>query len=204
MGHVGHRAVLLAQLLADRAVANRRGVPLGGEHLGQDLGGPQLGVLRSDPLEPLLDERHPAGREFPDGGIAPGLGQEPERLGREVVVLLVEAVATRLGQREELRRPATAADGLAARLTGLDGTVLDQLVEVAPDGCGGEVEPIGEGRGGGGAVDEDRPSDALARRLVVPGDRGLVEFHNTSVPLMKVTLQARSPLLASAGDTAVT
>ena len=117
VGDVGDRAVLLAQLLPDRAVANRRGVPLGGEHLGQDLGGAELGVLCPDPLEPLPDERHPAGREFPDGLVAAGLGQEPERLGGEVVVLLVEAVAAGLGQREDLGRPTASRGrpGCAAR-----------------------------------------------------------------------------------------
>ena len=183
VGHVGDRAVLLAQLLPDRAVAHRRGVPLVGEHLSQDLRGAQLGVLRSDPLEPLPDERHPAGREFPDGVVAPGLGQEPERLDGEVVVLLVEAVATRLGQREDLGRPAAAAGGLAARLARLDGALLEQLVEVAAYGGRGEVEPLGEGRGGRGSVDEDRPGDALTRRLVVPAQRASSSNSTTPVCL---------------------
>ena len=115
------------------------------------------------------DERHPTGREFPDGVVAAGLGQEPQRLGGEVVVLLVEAVAAGLGQREDLGRPAAAAGGLAARLARLDGALLEQLVEVAADGGRGQVEPLGERRRGGGSVDEDRPGDPLTRRLVVPG-----------------------------------
>jgi hypothetical protein len=40
---------------------------------------------------------------------------------------------------------------------------------------------------------EDRLRDALARRLVVRPLRGLLEFHNTSVPLMPEALQVRHP-----------
>ena len=99
-------------------VAHRRGVPLVGEDLGQDLGRARAaGSLARTSLEPLLDERHPAGREFPDRVVAAGLGEEAQRLDGEVVVLLVEAVAAGLGQREDLGRAAAAAGapGCAAR-----------------------------------------------------------------------------------------
>lgn len=71
-----------------------------------------------------------------------------------------------------------------AGLTRLDLALLEQLVEVPSYGGGSEVEPLGESRGGRGSVDEDRPRDALARRLVVPMHGLVLEFHNTSVPLL--------------------
>ena len=79
----------------------------------------------------------------------------------------------------DLGRPAAAAGGLAARLAGLDRALLEQLVEVAAYGGRGQVEPLGEGRGGRGSVDEDRPGDALARRLVVPV-HGLLSSNSTT------------------------
>ena len=81
-------------------------------------------------------------------------------------------------------RPA-AAVRLAARLARLDGAVVDQLVEVAAYGGRRQVEPLAERGRRGGPVDEDRPGHALPRRLVV------LEYHNTSVPLMDGALQGR-------------
>ena len=89
------------------------------------------------------------------------------------------------------RVPAPPAHAAGAGLTGLDQAVGEHLVEVAADRGRSEVEALGERGGGGGAVDEDRPGDALARRLV--GRPG--EFHNASVPLMKLRLQARFALV---------
>jgi hypothetical protein len=51
----------------------------------------------------------------------------------------------------------------------------------------GQVEPFGQVCRGGRTVDQDRPDDALARRLVdraAVGTRLVFEFHNASVPLM--------------------
>ena len=63
--------------------------------------------------------------ELADRVVAAGLGEEPQRLDGEVVVLLVEAVAPVLGEREHLGRAAAAAVRLGARLAGLDGALLD-------------------------------------------------------------------------------
>jgi hypothetical protein len=67
---------------------------------------------------------------------------------------------------------------LGARLARLDRAVVDQLVEVAAHGGRRQVEPLAERSRRGRTVDEDRPGHAVARRPV------LLEYHNTSVPLM--------------------
>jgi len=124
------------------------------------------------------------------------LGEEPHGLNGQVVVLLVEAVAPRLGQREHLGRTAATAGAVDLLVARLHDSLGGEVVEVPAYGGGGEVEPLGERRGGGGSVDEDRPHDALTRRLVVPGNGHLVDFHNTSVPLLFSPLQGRRPLPA--------
>ena len=135
--------------------------------------------------EPVLDERHALLGEGPDGLLAAGVADEPQRLDGEVVVLLVEALAPALGEREHLRRASAAAVRLGARLAGLHRAVLDQLVEVAAYGGGRQVQPLAERRRGGRSFDEDRPGHAMPRRLV------FLEYHNTSVPLMERGVQGR-------------
>ena len=81
-----------------------------------------------------------------------------------------------------------ARDSLAQfwlRLAGLDGTLLEQLVEMAADGGGGELEPRTQGGGRRRAVLEDRTGHTLARGVVH------LEYHNTSVPLLRRRLQGR-------------
>ena len=168
-------------------------VALVGEDAREHLDRAQLGAGRRDLAEPVLDERHPLVCERLHGLVTAGLVQEPERLDREVVVLLVEALAPALGEREHLRRASAAAVRLGARLARLDRAVLDQLVEMAAYGGGREVQPLAERRRGGRSFDEDRPGHAMPRRLV------LLEYHNTSVPLMRRALQGRSPLPGSRG-----
>ena len=128
--------------------------------------------------EAVLDEGHPAVGELADRVLATGLGDEAQRLDGQVVVLLVEALAAVLGEREDLGRTASATARGGPRLARLDRALLDQLVEVAAHGGGCEVEPLAERGRRGGPVLEDRPGDALARRVVS------LEYHNTSVPLM--------------------
>ena len=145
VGHVGHRAVLLAQLLAHhRELPEAGGVATLGEHLGERLGGAQVGLLRHQPRAVALDEGHPAAGELHDGLVPTGLGEEAQRGDREVVVLLVEGVAARLGQREDLRRPAAPAGAVDPALARLDGALRDQVVEVATDRRGGQGQPRGE------------------------------------------------------------
>ena len=85
-------------------------------------------------------------------------------------------------------RPRTR---LEPRLAGLHDAVLEQLVEVAAYGGRGQVEPLGESRRRGRSVDQDRPGDTLAGRLVRGRLHVLVHFHNTSVPLMPEHIQPR-------------
>ena len=188
--------MLLAELLPhalpadDGELLDSGDVALVGEHLGQHLGRAELRVGAHHRVESVLDEAHPLVRERPDGVLAAGLAQEAQRLDRQVVVLLVEALAAPLGEREHLGRPASTALGGASRLAGLHRSLRNQLVEVAAYGGRRKVQSLAERRSGGGTLDEDRPGHAMPRRLVV------LEYHNTSVPLIVSGLQGRSPLLA--------
>ena len=143
--------------------------------------------------KPSRDEGDAAVRELTDRSLPTGLVEETQRLHGEVVVLLVEAVPAVLGQREQLGRTAAPARRPVARLARLDRTLVEELVEVAPHGRRGQLEPLGEAGRGRGAVVEDRPDDALTRRLVVCPLGGFLEFHNTSVPLIREPLQVRPP-----------
>ena len=97
----------------------------------------------------------------------------------QVVVRLVEAVATGVGDREHLGRTAAAAGGAGgAWVARLDGPLGHQVVEMAAYGGRRQVEPGGQRRRGRGPLLEDRPGHPLTGRLV-----GL-EFHNASVPLL--------------------
>ena len=167
VGDVGDRAVLLAQLLPhDGKLAHGRDVALVGEHPGQRLGGRQVGLVGDHVGEALLDERHPPVGEGADRVVAARLGQEPERLQREVVVLLVEAVAAGVGDREHLGRPAPAATGaVGSGVARLDGHLGHQVVEMAAYGGGSQVEPGSQSRSGRGALLEDRPGHPLTGRL---------------------------------------
>ena len=140
-----------------------------------------------------LDERDAAAGELHDGVVAAGLGQVAERLDREVVVLLVEVLATGLGDREDLGRSAAAAGRRRARLARLERALGEQLVEVTAYGGRGQVEPLREVGRGRRTADQDRPDDALTRRLVARR-QGPLEFHNTSVPLLPWALQVRVTL----------
>ncbi len=186
--------MLLAQLLArggDRELLHARGIALVGQDAGQRVRGAEVGLVCHEAVVVTFDERHATPREFHDRLLPRRLGEEAQRLGGEVVVLLVERVAPDLGQREHLRRAAATAGAVHLLVARLERAVTDEVVEVAADGGRREVEPRGQHGGGGGAVDEDRPYDALARRLVPSLVRS--EFHNASVPLMVRLVQARVP-----------
>ena len=162
------------------------GVPLAGEDPGQRLGRRELRVGGGDRGVVALDERHAAAGELQHGLVAAGLREVAQRLDGEVVVLLVEVVAARLGDREHLGRTAPTTSRGRPRVTRLEGALGEEVVEVPAYGGRRQVEPLGEVGGRRRSVDQDRPDDALARRLVAGGrlDDGPLEFHNTSVPLM--------------------
>jgi hypothetical protein len=179
VGDVGDGAVLLAQLFADRALTDRGSVTAAGQRLGQRLRRCELGLRGRDVVVVALELGDASAGERQDGVVPAGLGQEAEGAEREIVVLLVEAVATGLGEGEDLRRAASAAVAVDAGLTGLDGTLGDHLVEVPADRGGRQLQPIGE-RGCGARTElEDRPGHPLTG-----GGVDLSDFHNTIVSLL--------------------
>ncbi len=167
VGHVGDRAVLLAQLLPHGLFADCGGVALGGEDLREHFGRTGLGSVGLHRIEPFFYKSHAALGEFPDGRISAGFGEEAKGLDGQVVVLLSEAFTTMLGQREHLGRSSTTPRDGRAGLSSLHLTLVDEVIEVATYGGGSEIEPLGKGHGGRGTLNEDRLHDALTRRLVV-------------------------------------
>jgi len=129
-----------------------------------------------------LELGHPAPGERQHGVVAAGLGEVAQRLDGEVVVVLVEAVASSLGEHEHLGRAAAAAHAVHLRDASLQRALREQVVEVAADRGGGQLEPLRERRGRARAVLEDRPSHPLTRRGLV-ADRAAVDFHNIIVSL---------------------
>ena len=142
------------------------GVAALGEHPRERLGGRQVGVGRHDVGVVALDEGHPAAGELDHGLLALRLGEEPHGLHRQVVVLLVEAVAPGLGEREDLRGPAASAGAVDLLVARLHDSLVGEVVEVTAYGGGGEVEPAGQVGGGGGAVLEDRARHTVTRGRV--------------------------------------
>ena len=168
-------------------LADAGGVALVGEHLGQRLGGRELGVGGADVGVAGLDEADPAAGEVHDGLLALVSARKRERLHGEVVVLVVEAGRDRLSvSAEDAGRAAASAGAVDALLGGLDGALLDQVVEVAAYGGRRQVEALGQVGGRGGAVLEDRLHHPRARRSVPlgDGDGRPGELHNTIVTLM--------------------
>ncbi len=120
------------------------------------------GLPRDDGVVVRLDAGDPAAGELQHGGVPAGLLQEPQRLDGEVVVLLVEPVAARVGDREDLGRPAAAPGAVDPRLAGLDRTLGQHLVEVATDGGRGQLQTLREDGRRAGAELEQRPGHPLA------------------------------------------
>ena len=131
--------------------------------------------------------------ELLHGVVAAGLGEEPQRLGGQVVVLLGEVVAADLGQPERARRSPAATMGDGALLDRLDGPELEQVVQVSADRGRCQIEPLRKVGRRGGPVLHDGAGHALARRGVP--ERGSLrrsdDFHNTSVTLMPRPVQVR-------------
>ncbi len=166
-GDVGDRAVVLAQLVADRRAAHRGGVAVLAQRLGEHLGASSGSAASSTVAVAVLELGGAAAGELGDGFGAARLAQEAQRAGGQVVVGLDERVAAGVGEHEDLGRAAAAAGAVDARLARFEGALGDQVVEVAANGGRGEVEPFGQGGGGGGAVLEDRGGHPLARGGVV-------------------------------------
>ena len=206
LGDVGDRAVVLAELLAGRRRAGwRRHSPSADQRGGQRLRrrharvgvGDRLRVARLDVSanRSAANSRHRvrAGRRC----------QEAERLDRQVVVRGVELRPTRVGQHEDPGRTAAAARSVDPLLARLDQTLVLEQVEVPADRGGGQPQPLGERRGAGRTVGEDRARDPVAGGGV-PLDQGCAwtrcsdrdGFHNTSVLLFGRAIQIRTALVA--------
>ena len=172
VGDVRDGAVLLAQLLAHGHVARAGGVPLVGEDPGQHLGRARAAgsAAATTPKRCSMNATRRVG-ELPDGGVAAGLVEEAQRLHGEVVVLLVEALAAGLGEREHLGRAAAAARGRGCAARGPrrvpSSSSWSRWRRTA---AGVRSSRSASAAAVDGPVDQDRPDDALARRLVVrPG-----------------------------------
>jgi hypothetical protein len=96
---------------------------------------------------------------------------------------MVEVVAAGLGERKDLRRATTSAGAVDTWLPSLDGAVLEQVVQVAADRGGSQVELLREGRGGARAELEEGSSHALPSGSV-RAEAVAVEFHNIIVSLL--------------------
>ena len=129
-----------------------------------------------------LEVGDPAAGERVDGVVAGGVGEVAQRLNREVVVLLLEGVAAGGGEGEDLGGATGASgtvDGVGAvrrALPRLGEAVLDEGVEVAADGGGRQVEPLGERGHGLRPALEQRPGHPR-RGAREPSGR----FHNPIV-----------------------
>ena len=206
VGDVGDRAVLLAQLLPHAVLtgkgqrAHRRGVALVGEDQRQHLGRRGLGVRGGDLGELLLDEGRPPLRERLDGIGAGGLGEEADRLdwrGRRT------ARRSRRARARSARTPWPGDLGRGGPRTGvasLDRALLDEVVEVTAYGGRGQVETLSERGCGGGPVDQDRPRDALPRRLIAFLVSRVHVFHNTSVTLLLPRPSSKATLSVGRGS----
>ena len=152
-----------------------------------------------------LEIGDPAAGELHHRGVAAGLGEEPQGLDGEVVVLLVELVAPGAGQGEGLGWSSATSGAVHPGRSGLDGTLLDHVVEVTTHRCRCQVEPLRERGRRAGSVLEDRASHPVTRGGIADlGPRGgprrnahipgSVEFHNIIVALMVGVFQLRPPL----------
>jgi hypothetical protein len=82
---------------------------------------------------------------------------------------VLESAAPRVGDDEELRRPATAAVAVGAGGARFDQAFAYQVVQVAPDGRGREAEPAAQRARGRRAKLQDQPGDLAAGAAL--GDR---------------------------------
>ena len=194
LGDMSDRAVVLAELLADRCAARRSSVPVRAQGLGQGFGA----LLGGGGLHGLAVRGRPARRSWRGRRRRP---PRPRRTARcdpaqgvrgELVVGLVEGVAAAVGEREDLRGAAARARAVDPLLAGLHDVVGDQCVEVAAHGGGGQPQPPGQLGDGRRAVVQDGPRDPVAggpltgRELLLGGPRGGLPsladvFHNAIV-----------------------
>ena len=110
----------------------------------------------------LLQLADPAPGELPDQLVPAGFGEETQRSDGQVVIRLLESVATSVGDHEDLGRPSPAAVPVDPCLPALDHAVGLQRVQVPADGCRCQPEPGAQRSGGRRSVLQDRPRHAGA------------------------------------------
>ena len=146
-GHVGDRAVVLAQLLAGHTTQGdrlgRRSVSLVGQRRGERLGPVRRGGGgRDHGAVPLDHGVHPLPGEVAYRFAPAAVGQEAQRRDGEVVVGVPEPCPAGLGEQEELGRAAAAAEGSGfaelVPVSAVDGfqvgLLADLLLERLPEG----------------------------------------------------------------------
>lgn len=176
-GGMPHGAVMLAELRPGFGVDCRSGVAVIGKPRGEECE-PILGVAGAR-HEIAVTGHEGAGslsRESPDGLIAAGSLEVGQSGNRQVVVVHIEDVAPRIGEREDPCRTASSRCG-----RGTEGSLVicpgkplgNERVEVAPDDRCAVSHPGRDLGGGRRTAHEEGASDALCSRTG--------EFHTPSV-----------------------
>jgi hypothetical protein len=163
------RAVMLAKLLTGgRPRSRARGccVAVYGERLSQRPHpiGQRRG--RDNRPVPALKLADLTAGELGDGLGSGSLGQEAQGAGGQVVIGVLEGTAASIGDREQPRRPAATAVAVDPGDSGLDHSVLPQMIEVTPDGGRREPQRSPQCCSGHRAVFQDQPGDTGARALL--------------------------------------
>lgn len=195
LGDVRHRAMMLAHLLSGVGCAGRSSEPVAGQRLGEHLGALAFGRGVDQRTITLLEIGDAVAGERPNGVLSPGLGEEPQRARGEVVVGLLELVATGVADREHLGRASAATVTVDALIARLERPLGEQMIEVTAYGRRGQVEPLGQCCRGRRTVLEDAVRHALTGRSVVERRRlgDPYVFHNISVPLILHTFNKGAP-----------
>ena len=207
------RAVVLAQLLADADLVQRRGEAGPGQRLGQHVGPGrdrrarrQLGPVR-------LDHRlGPAAGELVDRLRPDGLGEVLQRLHGQFVVGVRQPGPADIGEQVGPGRTAPAPLPQGRRLAGDDRALGDQLIEVPADRGRRDAQPGGQvGRGDGGHREQQvtlddglgawRPVASITRHRCRGTRRERQRFSQHQCDLFPRGDQSRPPRGSVAPDT---
>ena len=222
-GHMGDRAVVLAQLHAPvpaaADLADLRGVAPGGQHVRQG-GDPGLRLPRPDDLrrggaEQVVDA---LGGETVDGLLARVRGEEAQRGDGEVVVAVPEPGPAGVGEQVVPGRAAPAARAAPGCVAQLGLSRLDQRVQMPADrrrrqlqlgrdrrrgarpllhqqpGDGGAGAALGMARLGTAAGTGVTATRAPAHGGRVQDGNRAAAFHNTSVTYIRMIGKADPPV----------
>lgn len=133
-GDMRYRAVVLTDLGTARTGADRGGVAVKGQRIGESLRSLRLADRRDQRAIPRLELGHPTPGELLDGRLAAGLTQEAQGVHCKVVVCLVEGIASGVGDREHLGWATPATGAVDSLLTRLERAVSDEVVQVSTHG----------------------------------------------------------------------